>query len=1046
MEHVMKSILIVALITLTGCASGLTSDMAKMAMPQSALEADAVVARNATKKNAKQPTTWKRSRVVANTSRLMIGDETELPLKAMQVTAAIDGFRARIVIDSYFYNDRNRQLEGKFQLRLPDGASPYMLAFGASTVWQEQIDIEEAFIQQDLVRESGVDSDTVMKSRQGTWEKVREARVVPKEKASFAYKSIKRRRIDPALMEWAGAGVFATRVYPLFPKRLHRIVVGYDVDLTRIDDWYQLTLDLPTEVKDLAVDISIANIPDSTVRVVPKSDDRRSGQRTHVHYTNPQSREIVVQTKLPSPLVLADTHAETGQYFVTRYKPDLKAITNGGSGHAVFLLDTSLSSNPDHFNIWLKLLRETLEQNRGSIKQFAVQCFNIQQQWWKQKWTPNSPENVADLMKHLNTLALEGATDLHAALNESTSPSWTQPGDKWDTFILSDGAITWGSRQTQTLVENLKKFGRGALYAYSTGLTGSDSATLSQLAQGTGGAVFSIVNEDEVKAAATAHRNRPYLINGIAVAGAADVFIAGRPTVIYPGQELTILGRGMPTRNDMITLDLGGARPQAIAVKPVEAIKSELAIRAFGVVAVRQLESYPTSPDTADIARSYATHFRVPGRTCSLLMLETKQDYERFNIRPEDDARIVRGTPAIEAIQSADRLMKDEMFNPKTAFVRWLERMEAMPGLKFKIGADLRDAINAMPNDAFEVDAESLTAPWLTKNSLAAAYLEKLSDSNLHYDDVEDEANRRATADDTASALRAMSSLVERNPGDFALARDIGYAAMQWALPGQAYQIMRHVVESRPYEPQTYHAIALCLEQLGKIDLSVAYYELGMRGQWDRRFGDYQRIVMMDYVRLLRRINNGELKSSITAFTHRRLATLAEKLPWQEADLVVALAWSTDDTDVDLHVIEPSGERCFYDNTKTRIGGQLSRDATQGYGPEMYTLKKARNGRYRVQAKYYASDRNREGTRTRVYATIYERWGTPEETVTRSTVTLRKESETGNLFTLFGFGRGETVRRVADVKFGYGTSSNGRIGRGRKKASSGRPLFGDSWK
>ncbi len=51
------------------------------------------------------------------------------------------------------------------------------------------------------------------------------------------------------------------------------------------------------------------------------------------------------------------------------------------------------------------------------------------------------------------------------------------------------------------------------------------------------------------------------------------------------------------------------------------------------------------------------------------------------------------------------------------------------------------------------------------------------------------------------------------------------------------------------------------------------------------------------------------------------------------------ITWNTDTTDVDLHVIEPSGEECFYRHRNTRrSGGRLTQDVTQGYGPEMYVL------------------------------------------------------------------------------------------------------------
>src|SRR6185503_20548555 len=46
--------------------------------------------------------TWKRSTIVPNASRVMVGDKEQLALRGMQTKVTIDGFRARVVID-YLY-------------------------------------------------------------------------------------------------------------------------------------------------------------------------------------------------------------------------------------------------------------------------------------------------------------------------------------------------------------------------------------------------------------------------------------------------------------------------------------------------------------------------------------------------------------------------------------------------------------------------------------------------------------------------------------------------------------------------------------------------------------------------------------------------------------------------------------------------------------------------------------------------------------------------------------------------------------------------------
>jgi len=77
-------------------------------------------------------------------------------------------------------------------------------------------------------------------------------------------------------------------------------------------------------------------------------------------------------------------------------------------------------------------------------------------------------------------------------------------------------------------------------------------------------------------------------------------------------------------------------------------------------------------------------------------------------------------------------------------------------------------------------------------------------------------------------------------------------------------------------------------------------------------------------------------------------------------DVFVWLGWDTDHTDVDLHVKEPTGEEVCYSNNRSRTtGAAVSRDFTQGFGPEVYTLPSAPAGTYKVETNYYA---NNQGT------------------------------------------------------------------------------------
>jgi hypothetical protein len=222
---------------------------------------------------------------------------------------------------------------------------------------------------------------------------------------------------------------------------------------------------------------------------------------------------------------------------------------------------------------------------------------------------------------------------------------------------------------------------------------------------------------------------------------------------------------------------------------------------------------------------------------------------------------------------------------------------------------------------------------------------------------------------------------------------------MEHGLDGQAAYLLRRVATQRPDEPQTYHALARALDAAGAHPLALAYYEVGIRGGWDSRFGEFRAILAQDYLRFLRERTDG-LPGELREYAKTRQGEIAQLVGISKADVVVTIMWNTDRTDVDLHVIEPSGEECYYSHPNTKSGGRLTQDVTQGYGPEMYVLEKAPKGKYAVKAKYFSSDRSRLTTRTKVYATVTRGWGTKQERVERKVVSLADGEEMHEILNL----------------------------------------------
>jgi uncharacterized protein YfaP (DUF2135 family) len=149
--------------------------------------------------------------------------------------------------------------------------------------------------------------------------------------------------------------------------------------------------------------------------------------------------------------------------------------------------------------------------------------------------------------------------------------------------------------------------------------------------------------------------------------------------------------------------------------------------------------------------------------------------------------------------------------------------------------------------------------------------------------------------------------------------------------------------------------------------------------QWDSRFDEIEVVALMELNRLLAVVERaGQTVDVPLDGRFRRLLDL---------DLRIVLSWDTDLTDMDLWVVEPSGETCDYSHNRTTIGGLISDDFTQGYGPEEYVLRRAMPGRYLIKANFYGSRAQQLTGPTTVQATIITNFGRPDER--RQVLTLR---------------------------------------------------------
>ncbi|MDR1199972.1 MAG: carboxypeptidase-like regulatory domain-containing protein [Prevotellaceae bacterium] len=974
-------------------------------------------------------TTWKRSGMPENSIRLEVGDGSNdfLPLQAAQMAVQIDGFRVRVLMDCFFFNDKKNNLEGAFKLRLPTSATPYYFAFGET----EYLDEEEDDDNQNKKKvkpykipytqynpeEFDLAPDAIEDMDSRKWDNVKQARIVSKQKAARAYEETVSAKIDPALMEWAGADFFSCRVFPLSENTLHRIVIGYEINMTEALDFREYILTLPKAEKDFKLDISIYASENMKLQISPELESKQVNDRLYVSVENPKKKEYAIHYNTVEPVMLSDDN-----YFAANYRINLPETKQENlPTDAIFLLDVSLSSQPDKFNVWLKLMEEILTKNTDVIRNFSVLCFNIETFWWEKFYTRNNYYNVTQFLEYANTLALEGATDIGAALSEASSPSWLKPDKNAPKhiFLMSDADFNWGESNMHALKSFIRPGDR--IHTYKTGLSATNNAVLDYLSKESNGFSFTVTGEEEAVLTAKSFRYRPWIIEDIKVEGIEDFLISGQPSQLYNGQKLIFAGRNKPTGNIYIRVN-NGIETKELRLSAQEPITSGLSARLYGQLALGTLESY--GYQTEEATESYSTYFRIPNATMSFLMLESEYDYRRFGI-DDDDAEYFVEKNTVESV--INELMKKGIIAPlndgKASFLAWLKQLKEDEELSFAPSESFTNYINNLPDEVFNVKKQPLNYRLRLSEQQTTEEKDALNNENIRYDNMLSLANLRKKRDGSADALKLLSSVIERNPGDFIALRDLALKAIEWGMGSEAYYTMQRIISNRRYEATAYLTAADALAKSGNVEMAIIYYHICMNSDWDSDYGSFKEISALQYYRFLKDVRSKKPEIwSKEVWTVGKKANISEQnisrinttlkyadelfkdvyeyldykdLLYDQADIVLIINWNTNNTDVDLHVIESTGEECYYSNTETKIGGKLTIDVTAGYGPEMYVLRHAIDGQYRVHLVYYLDDDTKTSSKTKVYLDFYRNWGRPDEKMTRKTVILenRKDNE-----------------------------------------------------
>ena len=359
------------------------------------------------------------------------------------------------------------------------------------------------------------------------------------------------------------------------------------------------------------------------------------------------------------------------------------------------------------------------------------------------------------------------------------------------------------------------------------------------------------------------------------------------------------------------------------------------------------------------------------------------------------DLSVAEGAVLAEPAESPPPPEEVTGIDSGTTIVRGVIGGRSAPAAKMAVGGKRAGAVSSIEIKAWDPKTPYLDAlKQADAGGLYAAYLKQkrtFGSSPAFYLDCADHCFGR---DEAALGTKILTNLAELKIEDAALLRVFAWRLRQARQYELGVRQFRRIVKLRGEDPQSYRDLALTLAERGKVDRDAAKLEEAMAlyvkvafTPWTRHTDTLGLFALEELNALVAWIEATEWKEVAKPTVPAFDAKFRESL---QTDLRIMIAWDADNTDIDLHVVEPGGEEAFYGHNRTERGGLVSHDITDGYGPEEYLIAKAPAGDYGIFCNYFASHQQTVLGPATVTATIFTNWGRADEK--RQTLAIRLDT------------------------------------------------------
>jgi len=904
--------------------------------------------------------------------------DKQLGLSSLDISVEIVGNIATTTYDMLFFNPTNTVLEGELSFPLGEGHNVSRFA----------LDING---------------------------KLREAVVVDKELGRVAFEQVVREGIDPALLEKGTGNNYKARIYPIPANGYKRVLLAYEQELTLNNNsqYYHLPLNFKNTLDKFKLELVVFDQKSKPLIEEGKISglnftNWEKNYRTKIEKKNYKPNKSLL-IKIPTPKDVQKTLTFEDYFYLYknitskkrfRYKPEKITL----------FWDASLSMQERD----LKKEVAFLNNYFAYLNNVEVTFISFSNILLSNKKFKIRNGNWSSLEKEISNIVYDGGTNYDIVLNNSSTTETV--------LIFSDGIASL----------NTPDFNKNTTTFIVNSIPKSNHSLLKNIAESSNGAYINLNTKTNSEAIDLAKYESYKFLGYSSNSKELEIFPKGPISVT---NDFSISGKNFKKDNTLILhFGFNNSIDQKVSINLNDLNTENKNVKR--IWAQKKLAGLETNSrkNKADI-KTLGLEYSLVTDYTSLIVLDNVRDYIRFKITPPEELLEEYNTVLAQIEEDKKKqkaLLKEsdsnnssllgiintsDGFTNTTEEIIEVEELEVeevqfmmTPSMNREDVDDLPPADVSSPRNirtGEEVSSNNnkdklivKDRPVITdyvkaldkeknKKNAYALYLKQRKDyKNIpaYYVDVSNFFKQKFNEDIYSS--RILSNIPESDFDNYELLKVFAYQLQYNDQHELAAFIFERILELRPEDSQSYRDLALAYEKIGKCQEALDLYYSIINGSIyknkNRRVFEGVELITKNEIKHL--INNYRDDLNLKDIDKKLLKNVNH-------DIRIVVDWNHNDTDIDLHIIDPNLEECYYSHPKTKIGGQMSQDMTQGFGPEEFTLSKAKKGDYFIKAKYYGDRYQKEENPTFMKVSIFKYYGTNSETLETKIIRLTKKDD-----------------------------------------------------